>query len=120
MSFNNNILKWIEYDNKIKDYNNKLKLLKDKKNDINTDIINYVINNDLTDKSIQILNSDIELKYNKSISYEGITYKYLEKCFNDFFKEKGFTDNDLSNELIDHIKNNRQSTYKEYIKRFKL
>ena len=40
MSFNENILKWVQYDNKIKEQQNILKLLKEKKELINNDIIN--------------------------------------------------------------------------------
>ena len=115
MSFNENILKWVQYDNKIKEQQNILKLLKEKKELINNDIINYIVVNNLSDKSIQIKNSNVELKYNTSNNYEGITYKYLEKCFDLFFKEKNIELD--STELLNYIKNNRQITTKENIKR---
>ena len=116
MSFNNNILKWVEYDKKIIEQTKILKHLKEKKVALHNDLINYIVTNNLVDKSIHISNSNIELKYNTVNNYESITYKYLEKCFKEFFTDKKI-DLELSTDLLDYIKNNRGIIKKECIKK---
>ena len=45
--FNNNIIQWMDHDNEIKQYNEKIKELKSKKNTLESDILSHIENNDL-------------------------------------------------------------------------
>ena len=40
-NFNSNVVKWIEYDNEIKKYNDKIKTIKSDKTSLEVDIFTY-------------------------------------------------------------------------------
>ena len=119
-TINNSILQWITYDDNIKKNNNNIKVLRDKKNQIENDIINYLITNKMENNTFKITDIEDSIEYTTIKTYENINYKYLSKCFFDFFN-KYSTENksteELSNELLNYIKNNRSINNKEILKR---
>ena len=104
MDFNKNILEWTKYDNEQKDYLNKIKEIREKKNKLSDNIISYIQINKLEDNLFKLpkLNTTIQLSKNKN--YEGLTYKYLEECFNEYYEN----DQDKITEIIDFIRNKRK------------
>ena len=110
MTFKNNIKTYITLDNNIEELNKEIKKLKNEKNILHNEIINYIQDNNLENVTININNSKLNL-----ITYKQqhiLTYKFLKDCFDLFF-----TDNTISNNLINFIKNNREIRYSKELKR---
>ena len=86
------IVQWVQCDNQIKEYNekmkDKLKPLKEMKDKIEQEIIVELDvpnaeKSDLPTFNIQTLNVSIKPHVNNS--YEGLTNKFLTECFSDYF-----------------------------------
>ena len=111
MSLQENIKQYVILDNEIKEISNHLKSLRQKKNLYNEKIINYIENNNLENAVIKI--NDGRLNYNINQQSQPLTYKYLENCFNKFFKDKPH----ISELLLTFIKNERDIKFIKEIKR---
>ena len=110
--FNTNVIKWIDYDNEIKKYNDKLKSLKSEKNSLEVDILSHIENNNLQENIFNLTEYSSKLKYNKNKSYETMTNKYLIDKFT-----KYFNDEDKALHLFNFLKEERSLTSKCYLKR---
>ena len=77
MSFENNIKRWVQIDNQIKVYNDKIKQLRDEKADITEELIGQAEENNYKDAVIQI--TDGKLKFNTSKVQSPLTFKYVEE-----------------------------------------
>ena len=75
MSFEENIKQWILVDNEMKEYYEKIKSLREKKNNIQENIIVHVKQNDLDDATVKI--NDGKLKFVETKTSNPITLKYL-------------------------------------------
>lgn len=109
------IVQWIKLDDKIKEYNKKireLKELKDSKSDIIYDKLDVYSKNieDLPKYKIDQYNSMIY--FNKTVSYNSLTYRYLENCLNEYLKDEKEV-----KKIIEYIKNNRIKDSKTILKR---
>jgi len=105
------IKEWVVLDNKIKEINNQTKQFRDQKNNINTEVIRYVQDNNLTNAKIQI--SDGQLKFVNSKITHPLTFKFLEECLNDIINDK-----DKVNQIILYIKEQRDVKSVMDIKRY--
>ena len=104
MSFEENIKKWSKLDDSIKELNNKIKDLKKEKDFVSNDILTYVNNNNL-EKATIIIN-DSKLKFSHLNCYEPLSYKFLSKCFLEFFR--GWDgDVEIIEALLNFIKSKR-------------
>lgn len=107
----NNIKSWLLLDNKIKELNQKINEIREKKNSYKNDIYHYISNNNLNNATIKI-GSDylkfVETKQNTPISYKFLI-EALKNCLTD--------ENDIEN-IINYIKTNRESKIINDIKRF--
>jgi hypothetical protein len=110
MNFENNIKTYITLDDNIQELNEKIKKLKNEKNILHNEILNYIQNNNLENVTIKIKNGKINFTTYKQPQF--LTYKYLRDCFDTFFKDKN-----ISNNLINFIKNNREIKYTKELKR---
>jgi len=107
----NNILKWIQYDNKIKDYNDKLKLLRDEKDKISEAMINKVSeDNNLPVYNVTNLNTSVA--FQKTNVYENYTTKFYKECFTEFFSSE-----EKAEDLMKFMKQKRKVEQKINIKR---
>jgi len=113
------IVQWVQCDNQIKEYNDKmkgkLKPLKERKDELEQDIIAEldVPNKDKSELptfNIQALNTSIKPHVNNS--YEGLTNKFLTECFQDYFNSE-----EESKKLLLFIKNKRSIEKKYSLKR---
>lgn len=108
------IVKWVKYDDKIKEYNDKCKLLKDEKDKISQVILDSIdpglTKNELPKYSIEAMNT--RLLCQETNNYEGLTNKFLCECFREYFDSE-----EKSKELLLFIKNKRQITKKKILKR---
>jgi len=111
MSFENQIQQWVSVDNQLKQINEKVKELRDKRNTLEQNITNYASLNNLSNSSIKI--GDGKLKFTNTRVPEPITFKYLEKTLGEVIK------NESQVKLImEHIKQKRNIKIVPEIKRF--
>jgi len=111
-SFQSNILKWLEYDNKIQELNEQLKEMKGKKNGIESGITEFIVTKNITDKSIQVPSYSSCIRYYETNSYENISLRYVKDCL-----DECINDSEKVNTIMDHIKTKRLRKKKVSIKR---
>lgn len=111
MSFENQIQQWVQLDNQIKQLNEKIREIKDKRNILEKNIITYASSNNLSNSSIKI--SDGRLKFTNTRISEPLTFKYLEKTLGDIIKNPS-----QINLIMEHIKQKREVKFVSEIKRF--
>jgi hypothetical protein len=110
------IVKWVHYDNKLKEYAEKSKKLRQEKDKIGTDILeNLQVSSetpkpDLPQFSIGALQTKVSC--HQSTSYESLNYKFLKECFREYLQSE-----DKAEDLIKHIKQQRSSEVKVSLKR---
>jgi len=109
MNFEQSIQQWVSIDNQLKVLNDKVRELRDKKNILNSNINEYVNDNNIK-KSIQI--SDGQLKFVKIKETQPLTFKYLETCLSEIIKNE-----EQVNKILEYIKNKRAVKYNSEIKR---
>ena len=110
------IIHWVMYDNKIKDYQTKIKKIKEQREGLSEEIFEGLevdmekSNKEMPKYNIESLNAKLQIQ--KSNIYESLNYKFLETSFSEYFQcpEK-------AKELIDYIRNKRQKETKLQIKR---
>ena len=107
----NNIKNWLLLDNKIKELNQKINELREKKNSYKNDIYEHISNNNLNNATIKIGND--YLKFVETKQYTPIYYKFLIKALKNCLTNE----NDIEN-IINYIKTNRESKIINDIKRF--
>ena len=110
--FNSNIIKWIDYDNELKKYNDKIKSIKSEKNSLEINILSHIENNNLKDNIFNLPSYSSRLQYNSNKSYETMTNKFLLEKFT-----KYFNNSDKAKELLEYLKNERSFTNKCCLKR---
>ena len=110
MSIEKNIKEWVILDNQQKKINEQIKLIRDKKNGLSTDIMNHFNEKNLSNPTINI--SDGKLSFTETKVANVLTYKFLEDCLNEYLK-----DEDAVKELLRFIKNKRTYTTSNSIKR---
>ena len=106
--FNSNVVKWIEYDNLIKQYNDKIKSIKSEKSSLEVDILTHIENNNLKNNVFNLQSYSSKLQYNSNKSYETMTNKFLLENFT-----KYFNDENKAKDLLEFLKNNRKFENKE-------
>ena len=123
MPINDLIINWIRYDIQLKENNDIIKSIREKKHNLEDNIINYLVENKLTDKIFQITDIKTSIEYTKVKEYENITYKYLEKSLKGFFNDNSIKDksnDEIINDLLKYIKTNRSVNEKEILKKTKI
>ena len=110
MSFENKLQQWVSIDNQMKDLNEQLRELRDKKNDLNESITNHVENSNLSNATVQI--SDGKIRFVKVKDTQPLTFKYLESCLKEIIKNE-----EQVNKILEYVKNKREVKYVSEIKR---
>jgi len=113
------IVQWVQCDNQIKEYNDKMKEkikpVKDMRDKLSDEILQE-INISSIEKSqiptfnIQALNTSIVPTVNNS--YEGYTNKFISDCFTEYFNSE-----EKAKELLTFMKNKRKVEKKYSLKR---
>lgn len=132
------IVQWVLYDNKLKEYADKSKRLRQERDSLQNDILNRASipastkNKDMPQFTIDALNT--KLACYQSTTYEAINFKFLKRCFTEYFATKTKVSeeseeseeskemalkhaDDLSEELLSFIKERRSSEQKITLKR---
>tara|TARA_Y100000816_G_C26087484_1_gene574108 strand:- start:298 stop:663 length:366 start_codon:yes stop_codon:yes gene_type:complete len=111
MSFQDNIKKWVLLDNQQKHLNDKLKEIREEKTNLSGDINRYIKNKNIDNPTIQI--TDGSLKFVEVKTHNSISFKYVEKCLNEIFKDE----KKMVEYILDYLKNNRTFKIENEIKR---
>jgi hypothetical protein len=111
MNFENQVQNWVSIDNQIRILNEKIKELRDKKNTIGENLMDYAKKNSLSKSTIQI--SDGKLRFITTKVTSPITLKYLEKSLGEIIPNQSQV-----KAIMEHLKENREFKMVEDIKRF--
>ena len=109
MSLEENVNRWLNIDNKIKEQNILLKDLRETRNDLEDNISNYAKEHNISNLSIKTKEGLLKLVNVKNTS--PLTFKYIEQCLNEIFDEE------KTNEIINYLKEKRTTTYSNTIKK---
>jgi hypothetical protein len=110
MNFENQMKLWVELDNQLKELNENIKLLREKKNNVEKNITNYANLNNLSNSIFEINNDKI--KITKTNVIEPLTFKYLEKKLNEVIKNEN-----QAKVIMEYIKKKREIKVIPEIKR---
>jgi len=109
--FEQNIQQWVSLDNQLKIYNEKIRELREKKNKLEENLIEYAEEKNITNSLIQI--SDGKLKFAKSRVPCALTFRYLEKSLKTIIR-----DENQVKRIIEHVKTGRDIKEIQELKRF--
>jgi len=109
--FQSEIKEWVNLDSQSKILNEKLKEIRNKKNDITDNILDFVESNNLSSSTIKITDGKLKFAQTKQIS--PITLGFLETCFMELFHNE-----DKVVEIMEFIKSKREIKFNPEIKRF--
>jgi hypothetical protein len=98
--FTNMIKEWVTIDNELRELSFKSKSLREKRNNVNNNVIKYIETNNLDNAIIKI--SDGTLKFNYTNISQPLTFKYINECLNDIINDKNQVE-----AIINYIKNKR-------------
>jgi hypothetical protein len=109
------IVQWVQCDNKIKEYNDKCKSIRETKDKLSQEILSELDvqkkeKKDMPTFNIQALNTSITPQI--SNSYEGLTNKFLTECYREYF-----TSEEEAKKLLLFIKGKRSVEKKISLKR---
>lgn len=110
MPFEDNIKKWVSLDNQIKHMNDKLRELRNEKNEVEGSIQHYLDINNIENPTIEI--TDGKLKFGTNKTQSQLTYKYVEQCLFETIRNE-----DHVKKIINYMKSNRESKIEKVIKR---
>ena len=110
MVFEQNIQSWVTLDNEIKKTNEKIKVLRDQRNDLSNDILIYIKDNSLDNATIKI--SDGRLRFMPIKQQTPLTYKFIHECLTKRIQNEAQVDS-----LMTFIKEQRESKVQTEIKR---
>lgn len=109
-NFENKIKEWVLLDNEIRILLENTKQLRERRSDVNNNVMECVSNNNLSNATVGI--SGGKLKFSTVKHIAPITLKYIEQCL-----LKCIHDENQVGKLMEYIKNNRQIQYTPEIKR---
>jgi hypothetical protein len=102
---------WVNIDKRISLLNNDIKILKDKREQLSESLTVALKENDMENKKFEFPHLERRVVFADKTSQEGITYKYLQECFDGYFN-----DPQKSEELMNIIKKNRKKITKSVLR----
>lgn len=99
--FIENIKKWVLLDSQLKMIHDKVKKAKETKESLLDEIIEYVKENKMENKKIEI--SDGELRFYERKDYQSLSYHFLEENLGKIIKNK-----DQVEQIIEFLRENRE------------
>lgn len=110
------VVTWVKYDDKIKEYQERVKKLREERDKIGESLIQSVETNEYVDKKnlpkYNITQMNSSLSFQQSKTYENYTNKFYEECFTEFLGSE-----DKARELLEFMKNKRKVETKITLKR---
>ena len=83
--FQQNIKDWVRLDGQLKDYNDQIKQIRSEKSTLQSNIYNFVQENDLESSTIKI--SDGKLKFTQTKQTPPLSLGFIESCLQDKLKK---------------------------------
>ena len=114
LDIQSSIKKWVALDNQYKKLYSQISLLREEKNNIEEHIFNYYDSKNASYPLINICDGRLSLAQFKQ--YNVLSYKFLEDCFKEFFKDYE-NNKSIEKELIEFIKSKRTFKTNNLIKR---
>jgi len=111
IGFENQIKQWVQLDNQLKEMNDKVKEMREKRNTLEQNIMSYALSNNLSNSVVQI--GDGRLKFANTRVPEPLTFRYLEKTLGEIIKNENQV-----KLIMEHIKQKREIKVVPEIKRF--
>jgi hypothetical protein len=111
VGFENQIKQWVQVDNQIKEFNDRIRDLREKRNILEKNITTYAESNNLSNSSIKI--GEDKLKFATTRVPEPLTFKYLEKTLGEIIKNESQVQ-----VIMNHVKQKRDIKVVPEIKRF--
>lgn len=111
MNFEQTIQQWLLLDNQIKKYNENLKELRTKRENIEQKLSQHALNNNLMNSVIKT--TDSKLKFVNTKITSPLTFKYIEKTLGEIIKNT-----EQVNTIVNYIKNNREHKVVPELKRY--
>jgi len=111
MNFEQTIQQWLLLDNQIKNYNENLKELRNKRENLEQKLSQHALNNNLMNSVIKT--SDSRLKFVNTKITTPLTFKYLEKSLGEIIKNT-----EQVTTILNYIKNNREHKTLPELKRY--
>ena len=111
MNFEQTIQQWLLLDNQIKKYNENLKELRTKRENIEQKLSKHALNNNLMNSVIKT--TDSKLKFVNTKITSPLTFKYIEKTLGEIIKNT-----EQVNTIVNYIKNNREHKVVPELKRY--
>ena len=111
MSFEEKIKKWVNLDNQLKVLGDRSKQVRDERNTLEENIMEYAVQNNLKNATINI--SDGKLRFVATKQTEPLTLTYIEECL-----EKCISNPAHVEQIMKVIKESREVKYVEDIKRY--
>jgi type II secretory pathway component PulM len=111
MNFENQLQQWVQIDNQLKTFSEKIINLRKQRNTLSENITKYAISNNLYGKKINISNERIQISNTKLA--EPLTFKYLEKTLSEIIQNESQV-----KIIIDKLKQKRNIKVIPEIKRF--
>lgn len=108
--FINNIKKWVALDNQIKQLNTTISKYRNDKQELTSNICEYMDENSLLEKKIEISNGNLKVYEKKD--YTPLTFQYVEQCLHDIIKNE-----DQVHMIVQYLKQNRDITTSYDIRR---
>ena len=110
------VVTWVKYDDKIKEYQERVKKLREERDKIGESLIQSVETNEEVDKKnlpkYNITQMNSSLAFQQSKTYENYTNKFYEECFTEFLGSE-----ERAKELLEFMKNKRKVETKITLKR---
>lgn len=111
MSFENQIQQWVAIDNQLKILNEKVKDLRDKRNELSEHITQTAVKNNMLQSTVQI--SDGKLRFVNTKVQQPLTFKYVEQSLGEIIKNE-----QQLKQIMEHLKKNRDTKVVQEIKRY--
>lgn len=110
-SFDKQIQKWIEIDNKLKKMNSEVKTMRESKNDIEASIMEIVNNKKLLNTSIAT--TDGRLRFIETKTTNPLSLAFIEQCMHEIIPNKSQVQH-----ILKYIKEKREIKINSEIKRY--
>jgi hypothetical protein len=104
------IKEWVNHDNQLKKYSEKIKEIRSERNLIGEQIFHFVETNQLQNAVVEI--TDGKLKFQNVKQTSPLNFKFLEECLNDCI-----SNTQSVKDIIKYIKQKREVVFKNDIKR---
>jgi hypothetical protein len=111
MSFEDNIKKWVQLDNQIKIYSDRVKSLREQKSELTESLFAQAHEKEYENAVIQI--TDGKLKFANTKVQAPLTFKYVEEILTNTV-----TNPKAKDQIIKQLKDSREVKYTQEIKRY--